>query len=293
MWQRGTRYGVIGLLLLAMGVMAGPVAAGEPVGAAAKTCWFTLDTFGMPAPERITRMVLRYQSVYDGTGLWALGSSSVAGGYPVYRVQSDEYGDSYWVPAGGGAVDVAVTPDGVAWIVDNQNRIHRWTGSGWQELPGRGRGIAAGMDGSVWLTGTAEVPGAFGWQLYRWNGSGWTLVSGAAVHLEVDYTGQPWVTVVPPAFYETRIYHRVGESWQLAPNLGFVLDLAVGGYALGPDKVWVLSTYPNGSTSFSRWTGTGWQSMGDGAGAIGLSIDNVGNVYRLNGDGRIYSWGCG
>jgi hypothetical protein len=54
-------------------------------------------------------------------------------------------------------------------VTNDGNQIWRWTGTQWQLMPGAGRDIAVGADGSVFVVGMSDGPG--GGQVYRWNPS--------------------------------------------------------------------------------------------------------------------------
>ncbi len=61
-----------------------------------------------------------------GNTAWVLGTSAVSGGYGIYK-----WTGSAWAAVPGGAVKIAVGPDGNPWVVNSAHRIYRYTGSGW------------------------------------------------------------------------------------------------------------------------------------------------------------------
>jgi hypothetical protein len=121
----------------------------------------------------------------DGS-LWVIGTNPVAGGYGIY-----EWTGSGWAPVRGGAVAIAVAPDGTPAVINSAHQIFEWTGSGWALGPGSARDIAVGADGSGWVIGTNATPGGYG--IYRWNGSGWSPIAGGAVDIAAGPVGRPWV----------------------------------------------------------------------------------------------------
>ena len=118
--------------------------------------------------------------------VWAVGGRPVPGGHGIYR-----WNGSGWDGVDGGAVRIAVAPDGSPWVVNDAGGIFQRAGSQWHQVPGGAHDIGVGADGSVWVVGTDPVPGGHG--IYRWNGSGWDGVDGGAVRIAVAPDGSPWV----------------------------------------------------------------------------------------------------
>ena len=109
----------------------------------------------------------------DGS-IWVIGTNPVAGGYGIYR-----WTDAGWQGVDGGAVRIAVQPNGVPWVVNDSGYIFRWDGGNWNVIPGRAKDIDIGSDGSVWAIGTNPVAGGYG--IYKWNGTGWNGIDGGGV----------------------------------------------------------------------------------------------------------------
>ena len=130
----------------------------------------------------------------DGS-VWITGTNSVQGGFGIYT-----WNGKGWSAVEGGAVNVAVDPKGVPWVVNEMGDIFRREGNDWQRLPGLATDIGVGADGSVWITGTNPVQGGFG--IYTWNGEGWSAVEGGAVRVAVDPKGMPWAVNANGNIYE-------------------------------------------------------------------------------------------
>ena len=123
----------------------------------------------------------------SANNLWVIGTTPTAGGYQIFRWDGGQ-----WERVDGGAVRIAVDPQGRPWVVNNNGDIFRLTGDNqWQQMPGKGSDIAIGQDGSVWLIGTNAESGGYG--IFHWIGSNWQKVEGAAVRISVDSNGRPWV----------------------------------------------------------------------------------------------------
>jgi len=63
----------------------------------------------------------------------------------------------------------------------------------WSKMPGGGKDISVGADGSVWLTGGTKVGNADDYSIFKWNGSNWSQVDGGAVAIAVCKNGIPYV----------------------------------------------------------------------------------------------------
>jgi hypothetical protein len=118
--------------------------------------------------------------------VWLIGTNVVGDGYGIYH-----WNGSAWAAFSGGAVTVAVGPDGNPWVINSVHQIFHWSGAGWVKYPGSATDIAVGANGSVWLIGTNVVGDGYG--IYHWNGSAWATVSGGAVTIAVGPDGNAWV----------------------------------------------------------------------------------------------------
>ncbi len=112
--------------------------------------------------------------------VWVVGTNPVPGGYGIHR-----WSGNGWSSIPGGAVRVAVDPQGVPWVVNDGGTIFRLDPKGWQTMPGGAKDIGIGANGAIWITGTDGA-------LYRWTGSGWGRTSGIGTDVAVDKTGRSW-----------------------------------------------------------------------------------------------------
>jgi hypothetical protein len=124
--------------------------------------------------------------------VWMISATAATGGSKIFKWETNQ-----WLEASGngGAVRIAVAPDGVPWVVANNGTIYTHsanrTSGAWSVKPGCARDIGIGAEGSVWVTGCA-TPNA---PIYKWNGSDWSHESanGLGVAISVDNLGRPWV----------------------------------------------------------------------------------------------------
>lgn len=94
-----------------------------------------------------------------------------------------------WTQVSGGAVKIAVGPNNTPWVVNAGHGIYQWNGQGgWNQLPGAALDIGVGGEGSVWIIGTDNV-------LYQWIDSErtWNNVNAKGARISVDKNGNPWV----------------------------------------------------------------------------------------------------
>ena len=205
----------------------------------------------------------------DGS-LWVIGTNPVPGGYGIY-----EWTGSSWAREPGGAVAIAVAPDGTPLVINSAHQIFVWTGSGWGRLPGAARDIAVGADGSLWVIGTNPVPGGYG--IYEWNGSGWGRVAGGAVDIAVAPDGTP--LVVNSAH---QIFVWTGSGWGRLP--GAARDIAVG----ADGSLWVIGTNPvPGGYGIYEWNGSGWGRVAGGA--VDITVGPVGRPWVINSNHQIFA----
>ncbi|NEO28423.1 MAG: BPSL0067 family protein, partial [Kamptonema sp. SIO4C4] len=117
---------------------------------------------------------------------WVIGATPKSGGYSIHR-----WTGSGWQQVGGGATRITVAPDGTPWLVNSVGKIYKRVGNNWQQMPGQAHDIEIGADGSIWVIGKNPVSGGYG--IYKWKGNGWTEVGGGAVRITVAPDGTPWV----------------------------------------------------------------------------------------------------
>jgi hypothetical protein len=148
----------------------------------------------------------------------------------------------------------------------------------WQQLPGAGRDLSAGADGSAWLIG--ESPASSGGSaIYHWTGTSWQPTTGAALRIAVAPDGNPWIINSAGS-----IYRRNAGNWQRLPGTGRDIGLGADGSA------WLIGSSPApGGFAILRWTGTSWQPVPGGA--VRIAVDPDGNPWIVNSAGSIYRRG--
>ena len=240
-------------------VAAGPggelaLATYDPLGERSSQIW--LDTgSGIEAIGR-ARGLVRALSFHGGA-LWAGGNYQLEGGGvaglavwngtawsappggavngPVYELA--RLGDSLFVAGGFTSVG------GIA-----AQRVAEWNGTAWAayDLPNWGIGVyglAAGRDGTLYAGGAFSdslEPGGSGGAA-RWTGSEWEILGGG---------------VANPFFG--------GVVTDVAEHLGEIYVTGCFSHVNGaPDEPGAIA-----SRSLARWTGTDWEALDDGRGAV-------------------------
>lgn len=89
-------------------------------------------------------------------------------------------------------IRLAVTAEGLPWVVNADGAMYRRLPGAWQLLAEEPAAeIAIGFDGNCWIVGADERPDGFG--IYRYyHGTDWDCYDGAAVKIAVDPDGLPW-----------------------------------------------------------------------------------------------------
>lgn len=118
-------------------------------------------------------------SAATDVGIGANGTVWVAGAGGVLFRWNPSTNSWVQLPSGAG-VRVSVDRNGNPWVVNSSNQIWQHTGSAWKQLPGAGRDIGVGADGTVYVVGMGAVQGGSG--VWRWipSENSWTPEPGAA-----------------------------------------------------------------------------------------------------------------
>lgn len=216
----------------------------------------------------------------DGT-VYVVGDDSVsAGGYAIYKL--DSCGCRRRLPDVG-AIRVAVSPQGIPWVVTKSNLIFKYNGTSWDQMPGTATDIGIGADGSVFIIGTEFATITGGNIIEKWNGSGWTKMADCAgIHIAVDPTGTPWVV------NESNIVFQYGGTYLWNPITGIDgNDIGIGAdgsvFVTGKDSTSAAYNPPvyklQGSSVWSQVTGISGTS---------ISVDPKGRPWYIDKQGILH-----
>lgn len=225
---------------------------------------------------------VRYRAIEHGGEMWVILANTTSGALTA----------SYTLPAGtwgsadapnGEVTGQLVNPTTLKVTVPARSggtvRVERAgvRGARWSRMPDSAADVAAGPDGSVWITGTTPVGGGF--DIRQFNGTGWTTVPGGAVRIAVGPTG-PWVVNNGGS-----IYRRDGTRFTGLP--GSAREIAVGSRG----EAWIIGTNPvAGGFGISWWDGDEWRAVEGGGVRIAVEprgtpwiIDSANRILRHNG----------
>jgi hypothetical protein len=215
---------------------------------------------------------------------WVLGTNSIGYDYGIYQ-----WVDNTWVEKPGAATQIAVSPQGVAWVIDHLGQIFYWNGSAFELAPGNGCatsigvGPASGNDpyGTPWVIGCNGGEDTNG-GIYVLNGATWVQEPGAANQIAVSPEGVPWVISVGG-----HIYHWNGSNWTAVT--GCATSIAVGPTTAplaGPyGDAWAIGC--GGSNIFQFQNGTSWVQIPGAASYVSVSPD-IGVPWVVNSSGQIF-----
>src|ERR1035441_704596 len=127
---------------------------------------------------------------------WLLGTAMPEpSNYQIYHWEN-----SKWVVKTGSGTQIAVSPQGYAWVITNTGQIYYWNGSSFVAAPGNacatwlpvGPNAYGSSYGDPWILGCHE--GGSGYNIYQLQGSTWVQQTGEAVKIAVGGDlGFPWV----------------------------------------------------------------------------------------------------
>lgn len=227
---------------------------------------FSLYCLRLPAQQWNQVPGIEAQDIGIGKGgvLWATGKNGA-----IYR-----WNGALWVQMPGGALRVAVDPEGAAWVVNSGNQIYKYNNTSWQWdlIPGGAKDVGVGADGSVWVIGANPVPGGF--DIYRRSGTDWVKVPGGAVRIAVDPNGNAWVIN-----NSNTIFSYNGTDFMVRP--GAAVDIGIG----ADGSVWCAGT----DGKIYKWNGSNWDLKTGLASQIAVAPD--GNIWAVNSSNQVWRMG--
>jgi Tectonin domain len=215
---------------------------------------------------------------------WVLGANKIGDDYGIWHWENNT-----WVEKPGAATQIAVSPQGVAWVIDYLGQIFYWNGSAFELAPGGGCAISIGVGpasgadpyGTPWVIGCNGGEDTNG-GIYQLQGSSWVKQPGAATQIAVSPEGIPWV--IAAGGY---VFHWNGSNW--TPVTGCATSIAVGPSTApraGPyGDAWAIGCGGNDIYQFQN--GTFWAQIPGAASYISVSPD-LGVPWVVNSSGQIF-----
>jgi hypothetical protein len=215
----------------------------------------------------------------DGS-VFVVGNDSVSatGGYGIYK----------WINGGlhklpdCAAIRIAVSPQGIPWVVNKSNLIFRYNGTTWDQLPGTATDIGIGADGSVFAISNQFASPTGGNSIMKWNGSGWTTMPNCAgVHIAVDPHGIPWVVNL------SNIVYRYGGTYLWYPING----ISGNDIGIGADGSVFVTGKDSTSVSFNppiyKYVNNTWSQV-QGTSGTSISVDPNGQPWYIDKQGVLH-----
>jgi hypothetical protein len=252
----------------------------------------------------------------DGS-VWIINSTPWGDGFRVAKYN----GFNQFVESTGGAVRVAVDPDGVPWATTADGSIYRGTTNdpataSWDFQQGFAFDIGVGYNGDVWAVGTNNV-------VFKWNGkmnleAAWTPDHNLrnAVKVSVGPSGEPYILDSNSLFWRYSNNDPMTGTWISIP--GQSNDLAIG--PGNPDDIvasgatvarsgylWSLGRVTSGvnvavwdeqgGTTFgappaiakTEWAPPGGSRPSTWGQFSNVAVGPTGNVWFINGSGDVWT----
>jgi hypothetical protein len=228
---------------------AGP--ASMPDGAVGSDAGRTIFRPGA-SPWKLVAGSVSMIAVSANGDVWALGTTAISSrGVSVLK----HLGEDWVTVPSSGAVNLAVDPSGVPWIIDANGTLARGSDSSvqasWIDVASNVLDIAFGARGDAWLIGNDQ-------NLYLMVGGGFQAdgVTRLAVSLAVTPAGVPWIVDVVERVFERSSSSPTETGWTFRHGTG-AADISIApdgtvfvlGDTLGPggrlakylnrDQAWV------------------------------------------------------
>jgi hypothetical protein len=187
---------------------------------------------------------------------------------------------------------IAVTPDGMPWVINDDGKVLRYDGKRWIDLPSsEATSIGIGPEGTVFITTTDQ-------RLQRWDSSGrrWEKLNGEAASVAVGPGGKPWVTttafrILASAFFDELPDSRVDTVSVAAASAAANTGSRVGSGTTASASV-VGQPSAGGGPAQGRSDAPLQYRLLPGA-ARDIAIGADGSVYIVTFDGGLARWSNG
>ena len=190
----------------------------------------------------------------------------------------------------GSAVEIAIDPQGNAWMIDINEDIYKYEkeGKALKQIEGKAKDIAVGGDGKVWIVGTNEEHGGYGIYKLRDNQEGWDRQHRmSALRIAAGEDGTVWCVNKHNDIHlwGRHPHHWHHWCWQHKHQMGKAYDIAVG----NDGEIIVLGTEeePEGYR-IKKWK-TQWSKLDlEGIEAQKITLDMHSNAYVIDKENDVY-----
>ena len=240
------------------------------------------DSRGISSTTNRTIIVTRWQEQYNALaqdiGVGADGTVKIASksGHVFTNGGPSGWTENHNV---GSVEQIAVDPDGMAWVVTTDGTIYRQvqSGSGWQQIHNAlAHDIGVGADGTVMIISTSghifSLTGTDEWTEH------FNLWGGQSARIAVDSDGMAWVVRDNGA-----IFRQTGPSeWQEVYNI-LAKDIAIG----PTGQVWIVSKDGKVYVKNATWDVV---MMGWGRAAASITLDQNSLPLAVMDNGAIFRY---
>lgn len=218
----------------------------------------------------------------DGS-VFAIGAIPVPsiGGFSIFKIVN---GEMHKLP-NCSAVRVAVSPQGVPWVITSSNQVLKYVSGAWQTIAGTASDIGIGADGSVFAISTTVYSPSGGFTILKWNGTTFvTMTDCSGIHIAVSPNGIPWVA------------NKSNVVYQFSGNVlwNVVSGVSANDIAIGTDgQVYVT----NASTGVAGYqppiykynsTTTAWTQL-PGIFGTSISAGTAGKIWWIDETGLLHN----
>lgn len=216
----------------------------------------------------------------DGS-VYLVGADYIPGtaGYRVYKYVNNELHKLPDVAA----IRIAVSPQGVPWVINYQNQVLIYNSGAWQQKPGLATDIGTGADGSVYAVSTTVYSNTGGFTILKWNGTSWdTMTDCSGTRIAADQHGVPWVT------NKSNIVYQFSGSVLWNPISAFQAN----DIGIGADGSIYISAWDTGVFGYNppiyKYTGSGWTQVNNAFGTS-ISVGPTGALWWLDSSGALHN----
>ena len=236
-------------------------------------------------PGKITNILGKASDIAIGadSSVFVIGTDSVSptGGNSISKLVN---GTLQKMPFSAG-IRIAVSPQGIPWVVNKSNLFYKYAGYYWTPLPGSGTDIGIGADGSVFAIGDILVSSTGGYNVMKWNGFGWDQIpNGAGIRIAVSPQGIPWIVDKSNNVFK---YDGI-STWKIVPGVK-AIDIGIGGdgsvFVTGISVSGNLITYP-----IYKYVNNSWVTVKDVKGT-NIAVSPKGFPFWVDSQFNIYTSG--
>jgi hypothetical protein len=216
----------------------------------------------------------------DGS-VFLVGADQLPGtlGYRVYKYVNNEL---HKLPDCA-AIRIAVSPQGVPWVINYQNQVLMYSDGAWQQKPGLATDIGIGADGSIYAVSTTVYSTTGGFTILKWNGTAWdTMTDCSGTRIAVDQHGTPWVT------NKSNIVYQYSGSVLWNPiNAVQANDIGIGSNGAVYISAWDTGVYGYNPPVY-QFNGTSFTQVNNVFGTA-LSVGPTGAIWWLDISGALHN----